>query len=183
MSQQNHHPAPQPATEKGPAVEGSSSQQETASSARLAAWAAARPVATMPWRLWRALIACAYLAAAGFNTVYTLPRRAAHAFMTAASRSEIVLDTTQPVVAQVWRGGARQARLAAFLKTIAIHPLDDGRPVGQLLAKTKTSDLVDAHVVMAAVRLGHDILTGDPNDLTTLSTVLGPASPTVHSWP
>jgi hypothetical protein len=37
-------------------------------------WAAARPVATKPWRLWRALIACAYLAAAGFNTVYTLPR-------------------------------------------------------------------------------------------------------------
>ncbi len=31
---------------------------------------------------------------------------------------------------------------------------------------------------------GNDhILTGDPDDLTTLSTVLGPVSPTVHTWP
>ena len=83
----------------------------------------------------------------------------------------------------MWRGGSRQARLAAFLETIVIHPLDDGRSVGQLLAQTKTSDVVDAHVVITAVRLGHDILTGDPDDLTKLSAVLGPASPTVHSWP
>ena len=109
--------------------------------------------------------------------------RAAHAFLTAASRSEIALHTTHPVVAQAWQGGSRQARLAAFLKTIVIHPLDDGRPVGQLLAQTNTSDVVDAHVVITAVRLGHDILTGDPDDLTTLSAVLGPAAPTVHSWP
>ena len=109
--------------------------------------------------------------------------RAAQAFLSAASRSEMVLHTTQPVVAQVWRGGSRQARLAAFLKTIVIHPLDDGRSVGQLLAQTKTSDVVDAHVVITALRLGHDILTGDPYDLTTLSAVLGPASPTIHSWP
>ncbi len=83
----------------------------------------------------------------------------------------------------MWRGGSRQARLAAFLTTIVIHPLDDGRPVGQLLAQTETSDVVDAHVVITAVRLGHDVLTGDPDDLTTLSAVLGPASPIVHSWP
>lgn len=74
MSQQIDHPAPQPATEKGPAEEGPTSLKKTGLSARLAAWPAARSVATMPWRLWRALIACAYLAAAGFNTVYTLPR-------------------------------------------------------------------------------------------------------------
>lgn len=120
---------------------------------------------------------------AGFLISIDRSERAAHAFLTAASRSEIALHTTQPVVAQVWRGGSRQARLAAFLETIVIHPLDDGRPVGQLLAQTKTSDVVDAHVVITAVRLGHDILTGDPGDLTTLSAVLGPASPAVHSWP
>ncbi len=109
--------------------------------------------------------------------------RAARAFLHAASRSETALHTTHPVVAQVWRNGSRQARLAAFLETITIHPLDDGRPVGQLLAQTQTSDVVDAHVVITAVRLGHDILTGDPDDLTMLSAVLGPASPTVHTWP
>ena len=120
---------------------------------------------------------------AGFLISIDRSERSAHTFLTAASRSETALHTTHPVVAQVWRNGSRQARLAAFLKTITIHSLDDGRPVGQLLAQTETSDVVDAHVVITAVRLGHDILTGDPDDLTTLSAVLGPASPTVHAWP
>lgn len=120
---------------------------------------------------------------AGFLISLDRSERAAHAFLIAASRSETTLHTTQPVVAQVWRGGSRQARLAAFLQTIAIHPLDDGRAVGQLLAQTGTSDVVDAHVVITAVRLGRDILTGDPNDLAALSAALGPAAPTVHSWP
>jgi len=31
--------------------------------------------------------------------------------------------------------------------------------VGQLLARTRTSDVVDAHVVITAVHLGHDILS------------------------
>jgi hypothetical protein len=109
--------------------------------------------------------------------------RTAHTFLVAASRSETALHTTHPVVAQAWRNGSRQARLSAFLKTITIHPFDDGRPVGRLLAQTQTSDVVDAHVVITAVRLGHDILTGDPHDLTTLTAVLGPAAPTVHPWP
>lgn len=120
---------------------------------------------------------------AGFLISIDRNERTAHAFLTAASRSETALHTTHPVVAQVWRNGSRQARLVAFLKTITIHPLDDGRPVGQLLAQTRTSDVVDAHLVITAVRLGDDVLTGDPDDLTILSAVLGPASPTVHSWP
>ncbi|MEZ5376800.1 MAG: hypothetical protein R2733_09850 [Acidimicrobiales bacterium] len=120
---------------------------------------------------------------AGFLISVDRSERAAHTFLTAASRSGTTLHTTQPVVAQVWRSGPRQARLAAFLKTIEIHPLDDGRPIGQLLARTSTSDVVDAHVVLTAVRLGHDILTGDPNDLERLSAVLGAAAPTIHTWP
>ncbi|MCP3938147.1 MAG: hypothetical protein GY708_22600 [Actinomycetia bacterium] len=39
-----------------------------------------------------------------------------------------------------------QARLAAFLKAITIHPLDDGRSVGLLIAQTSTSDAVDARL-------------------------------------
>ncbi len=80
----------------------------------------------------------------------------------------------------MWRNGSRQARLAAFLKTIVVHPLDDGRAVGQLLAQTETADVIDAHLVITAVRLSDEILT---DDLTTLGAVLGPASPTVHAWP
>jgi len=109
--------------------------------------------------------------------------RAARTFLTAAARSETALHTTHPVLAQVWRSESRQARLSAFLETITIHPLDDGRAVGQLLARSSTSDVVDAHLVITAARLGHDILTGDLDDLTTLTSLLGPASPTVHAWP
>lgn len=120
---------------------------------------------------------------AGFLISVDRSERPAHVFLAAASRTETALHTTQPVIAQVWRNGSRQARLSAFLKTITIHPLDDGRPVGLLLAQTKTPDVVDAHLVITAVRLGDDILTGDPDDLTTLSAALGPASPTIHAWP
>ena len=120
---------------------------------------------------------------AGFLISVDRSEAVAHAFLTAASRSETALHTTEPVVAQVWRNGSRQARLAAFLKAITIHPLDDGRSVGQLVAQTSTSDVVDAHLVITAVRLGDDILTGDPEDLTMLSAALGPASPAVHAWP
>lgn len=55
---------------------------------------------------------------AGFLISVDRGEQAAHAFLTAASRSEQTLRTTQPVVAQVWRSGARQARLAALLNTI-----------------------------------------------------------------
>lgn len=120
---------------------------------------------------------------AGFLISIDRSDETAHAFLTAASRSETALHTTHPVLGQVWRSGPRQARLAAFLKTITIHPLDDGRPIGQLLAQTNTTDIVDAHLVITAVRIGHDILTGDPDDLSTLSAALGPASPTIHNWP
>jgi predicted nucleic acid-binding protein len=120
---------------------------------------------------------------AGFLISIDRSERTAHTFLAAAARSGTVLHTTHPVVAQVWRNGSRQARLSAFLKTITIHPFDDGRPVGRLLAQTKTSDVVDAHLVIIAVRLGHDILTSDPDDVTTLTAVLGPAAPTVHAWP
>lgn len=107
----------------------------------------------------------------------------AHTFIAAVDRSGTGLHTTHAVVAQVWRNGARQARLSAFLKTTVIHSLDDGRPVGRVLAQTKTSDIVDVHLVICAVRLGHDILTGDPDDLLALASVFGPAAPTVHAWP
>ena len=120
---------------------------------------------------------------AGFLISIDRSERTAHTFLVAASRSETVLHTTHPVVGQVWRNGSRQARLSAFLKTITIHPFDDGRPVGRLLAQTKTADVVDAHLVIMAIRLGHDILTGDPHGLTPLTTVLGPAAPTIQTWP
>lgn len=120
---------------------------------------------------------------AGFLISIDRSEQAAHTFIAAAVRSGTTPHTTHPVAAQVWRDGTRQARLAAFLKVIDVHPLDDGSAVGRLLARCGTSDVVDAHLVLCAVRLGHDILTGDPDDITTLAEPFGPAAPVVHRWP
>jgi hypothetical protein len=78
------------------------------------------------------------------------------------------LHTSEAVVAQVWRDGARQARLAAFLRTVEIHPLDDGRAVGRILRDSDTSDVVDAHLALLARDLDDDIVTGDVDDLTRI---------------
>lgn len=109
--------------------------------------------------------------------------QSARAFLTAAQRAGTPLHTTHPVLAQVWRDGARQARLASFTKTVAVHPLDDGPAIGKLLSLSGTADVVDAHLVLLALRLGDDLLTGDPDDLEALAAPLGPAAPTIHHWP
>lgn len=120
---------------------------------------------------------------AGFLVSVDRSEGSARTFLTAAQRASTPLRTTEPVVAQVWRGGARQSRLAAFLKSTEILPFDDGRFVGRLLAAAGGSDVVDAHVVAMALRFGDDVLTGDVDDLTTIAAPLGPSAPTVHPWP
>ena len=69
------------------------------------------------------------------------------------------------VVGQVWRGGPRQARLATALAGVEVKPLDDelGRAAGRLLGATRTSDVVDAGVVLLAVD-GDEIITADLDD-------------------
>ncbi len=80
------------------------------------------------------------------------------------------------VVAQVWRDGRRQARLARLLGTavVAIEGLDDrrARAVGQLLGARGASDVVDASVVLCARRRGHGVVTSDPDDLARLDPEL-----------
>jgi hypothetical protein len=100
-----------------------------------------------------------------------------------AVRDRDVLRTSEAVVAQVWREGARQARLARFLQTLEIHPLDDGRNVGHLLRDSGTSDVVDAHVALLAQRLGDEIVTGDVDDLARLVESFDHEPPAVIPWP
>src|SRR4051812_8779536 len=66
------------------------------------------------------------------------------------------------VVGQVWRGGPRQARLAAALAGIEVRPLDGalGRAAGELLRVTATADVIDAAVALIAAD-GDDVVTSD----------------------
>lgn len=121
---------------------------------------------------------------AGFLVSVDRGERAAQELLTTASRYETPLNATHPVVAQVWRGGARQARLARLLRAIAVHPFDDGHAVGAILARSGTADVVNAHLVTLAIRLSEPILTADVDDLSTLvASVPEDRRPPVIRWP
>ena len=87
-----------------------------------------------------------------------------------ARRAGAELVTTAPVVGQVWRDGARQARLARLLPMIDIRGagLPEARTAGELLARTGASDIVDALLALVAVP-GDQIFTSDPDDLRVLA--------------
>lgn len=103
-------------------------------------------------------------------------------FLTAATRTSEPLHTSEVVVAQVWRDGARQARLAAVLKGVSIHAFDDGRAVGSLLARSGGSDVVGAHVVLLGAALTQSVLTGDREDLASIAAPLGHSAPDIIAW-
>lgn len=107
----------------------------------------------------------------------------ASAFLRVARRRGETLHTTEPVVAQVWRDPRQQARLAAALKGLRVHPFEDGRTIGRLLARSMTSDPIDAHLVWLGTKLREPVLTGDRNDLVRVGLPLGPAAPEILSWP
>ena len=77
------------------------------------------------------------------------------------------------VLGQAWRGGARQARLAAALQGIEVRSIDEemGRRAGQLLAVAGLNDVIDAAVVLLA-QDGDDIVTSDQVDLERLANAL-----------
>lgn len=84
--------------------------------------------------------------------------------------AQITIPTT--ALAQAIRQPARQARLSRLTRqpTTRLAALDgvDATRVGVLLGTSKTSDLVDAHVVICAARNSDAIVTSDPRDLARL---------------
>lgn len=129
------------------------------------------------------MIASALILDAGFLVSVDRGERSAQEFLTAALVHETPLTTTHPVVAQVWRNGTRQARLARFLQSVVIVALDSGPEVGKLLARSGTSDVVDAHLVVVAVQRSEPVLTGDVDDLKLLVDALPDRRPPVLPWP
>lgn len=74
------------------------------------------------------------------------------------------------VVAQVSRG-TRQAQLRRFLRGCEVVPLDEhaAHRAGALLARSGTSDVVDATVVELAIQRKADVLTSDLHDIRRLA--------------
>ena len=79
------------------------------------------------------------------------------------------------VVGQVWRGGSgRQANLARLLPALDVAGLDAtlGRRAGNLLGRTRMTDVIDAALVLLAAD-GDFLLTSDPDDLEPLAASAG----------
>ncbi|MDQ0992657.1 PIN domain-containing protein [Streptomyces sp. V3I7] len=79
-----------------------------------------------------------------------------------------------PVVAQAWRGGASQARLARALKECAVvccYTEREWRRVGELIGRAelpakKRPDPVDGLVALTALQIGAALVaTSDPDDI------------------
>ena len=79
------------------------------------------------------------------------------------------------VVGQAWRGrGPRQALLAKALQGIDVRPLHEalGRAAGELMARSRTTDVVDAALVMLALD-GDVMVTSDTADIVRLVAASG----------
>lgn len=90
------------------------------------------------------------------------------------------IDILVPVgaLAQAWRDGSSQARLARALKKCHEVPLDGqtARELGALCGKARTNDVIDASVAVTAARAFRagtvDVLTSDRDDIALLLAVL-----------
>ncbi|MFN0025608.1 MAG: PIN domain-containing protein [Acidimicrobiales bacterium] len=87
----------------------------------------------------------------------------------------VVPATTAPVVAQASRT-PRQVQLRRFLRGCNIIAFEaaHAHAVGSLLAKSATSDIVDAHVAVTASLTGAVVITSDPDDLSALAAHVRP---------
>ncbi len=89
-----------------------------------------------------------------------------------ALERELGIAVPAGVVAQAWRDGRKQVRLARLLGApqVQVDSLDDrrARAAGQLCGVAKTRDIVDASVVLCARDRSHAVLTSDAEDLRRL---------------
>jgi predicted nucleic acid-binding protein len=97
-----------------------------------------------------------------------------------ASHAELAIPAG--VLAQAWRGGAGQARIARLLRgsVTSVVPLDQrlALRVGARCAATGISDVVDVSVALCARDRGHPVITSDPGDIRAAEpslTVLAPS--------
>ncbi|MBO0807092.1 MAG: PIN domain-containing protein [Actinobacteria bacterium] len=91
-------------------------------------------------------------------------------------RSEARIAVPAGVVAQAWRGGRRQARIAAVLsdERTEVIALDDptARAVGLLSGRSGHPDVVDVSVALCARERGLHVVTSDPDDLRAVDPAL-----------
>ena len=98
------------------------------------------------------------------------------ALLARAAERGLRITIPATALAQAIRNPSRQARLARLVRQAStdLVALDgpDATATGLLLARTQTSDIVDAHVVICARRAGQIVVTSDVGDLKRLGPEL-----------
>ena len=88
----------------------------------------------------------------------------------------IPLHTPAGVVAQVWRDGRKQARLARLvgsgLVQVEVLDLPEAQGCGALCGISGSSDVVDASVVLLARRHRAKVVTSDVKDLSRIDATI-----------
>jgi hypothetical protein len=91
-----------------------------------------------------------------------------------AGRAELAVPAG--VLAQAWRGGARQARIARLLRAsvTSVVPLDTRMAlrVGARCAATRTADIVDVSVAICASDRGQPVITSGPDNIAAIDPSL-----------
>ena len=108
------------------------------------------------------------------------PRMAVLIEQAIAARAELAVPAG--VVAQAWRGGVRQLRIAKLLQlqVTSIVALDAklALRVGARCASTGSTDVVDVSVALCASDRGHPVVTSDPGDIAAIDPALVLVRPT-----
>lgn len=98
--------------------------------------------------------------------------RRMQALLDEAASAGLSIAVPAGVLAQAWRDGSRQTRLARLLALpfVDVDVLDEptARAAGVLCGRAGTRDVVDASVVLCARRRGDRVITGDAADLARL---------------
>jgi len=78
------------------------------------------------------------------------------------------------VVAQVWRG-ADHPRISRVLAICRVDGLDlaSAKEIGRLLAESGTKDVIDAEVVLGAIRRGDEVWGSDLDDIRRIAAAAG----------
>jgi len=97
------------------------------------------------------------------------------AWLDRAARESVDIAVAAPTVTEVWRDGARQARLARLLNACRIIDWDRdlARAGGEVLARARSGETLDAIVIAAAASVGAAVLTDDLTDLDPLGATAG----------
>jgi len=94
------------------------------------------------------------------------------ALLRRAHQAQLPLAVPAGALAQAWRGGPRQARIARLLADpdVRVVVLDEptARAVGLLAGRSRHADVVDVSVALCAAERGDAVVTTDPGDITSV---------------